>query len=885
MLYNILQFNGQWRSYQKRVLDHFDSHINDKKIHIVAAPGSGKTTLGIELIKRLNKTALILAPSITIREQWVQRICDAFLLQPERKDQYISQDLRQPKLITVVTYQALHSAMTQKQEELSDDDTSIKEIVDFQNFDCISCFKECHLHTLCLDECHHLRNEWWKSLELFKKAFPDLYTISLTATPPYDETLQMWLRYTNMCGDIDEEITIPELVKENTLCPHQDYVYFNYPTKKEHAEIKKFNEHCFMFMKELLNDEQFTNIIKHHRFFKEEVSYEELLEHPSYLSSLLIFLNEKKIDVPKKFQTLLGATKLEKLSLKWLEIILQNFLYDDPNSFYVDDDYRKNLLIKMKANGLIERKKVCLQMNDAIQKLYTRSVGKCESIKEIVKHEYSQLHDHLRLLILTDYIRKEYESSLGDDSKDFYQLGVLPFFELIRQDNKKINPNLKLGVLCGTIIIIPKEAKSALLELVEDTAKLSFTPAGKLDDYVKVEINGNQHFITEAITKLFEQGAFQVLIGTKSLLGEGWDSPCINSLILASFVGSYMLSNQMRGRAIRTYQKDPNKTSNIWHLVCVNPNDLDSDENMSEDYLTLKKRMEHFLGLHYELDTIESGIERLSILNVPFTSSNIKKINKQMLSMSSKRNLLKERWNKALTIYEEIEIADEIEIKEKNIPGILFFDALRLCMIIGTVGVLGCIVMLILFASFPISSILHILVFLPYATLFIISLCIQFKKLYTYRNPLHQLQAFGNGILKALQQIGLIDSMQCRVVVESNPPFQLIYLLGGSGHDKAIFSTCIDELFTPIDNQRYILYRNKHRKNIQNYFPIPDCFSKRKEDAILFASIMKPYIGKYEVIYTRNEQGRKILLQGRMYAFTNKQERCISKKKVKSALE
>lgn len=42
----------------------------------------------------------------------------------------------------------------------------------------------------------------------------------------------------NMCGDIDEEITIPELVKEGSLCPHQDYVYFNYPTAEETKEIQ-----------------------------------------------------------------------------------------------------------------------------------------------------------------------------------------------------------------------------------------------------------------------------------------------------------------------------------------------------------------------------------------------------------------------------------------------------------------------------------------------------------------------------------------------------------------------------------------------------------------------------------------------------------------------
>ena len=46
----------------------------------------------------------------------------------------------------------------------------------------------------------------------------------------------------NMCGEIDEEITIPELVKEGSLCPHQDYVYFNYPTKEEEQEVRRFQE-------------------------------------------------------------------------------------------------------------------------------------------------------------------------------------------------------------------------------------------------------------------------------------------------------------------------------------------------------------------------------------------------------------------------------------------------------------------------------------------------------------------------------------------------------------------------------------------------------------------------------------------------------------------
>ena len=41
---NQLSFKGQWRQYQRRVLDKAESFMDDGKIHLVAAPGSGKTT-------------------------------------------------------------------------------------------------------------------------------------------------------------------------------------------------------------------------------------------------------------------------------------------------------------------------------------------------------------------------------------------------------------------------------------------------------------------------------------------------------------------------------------------------------------------------------------------------------------------------------------------------------------------------------------------------------------------------------------------------------------------------------------------------------------------------------------------------------------------------
>lgn len=154
----ILKFKGTWRKYQARVLENSKKYLADGKIHIVAAPGSGKTTLGIELIGRIGAPALVLTPSITIREQWIDRIANGFLCEGLKPEDYLSQDLKDPRAITVVTYQALHSAMNRysgllKEEEEKETDEEVKgEKVDYSQFDLIQTMKDNHIGTLCLDE-------------------------------------------------------------------------------------------------------------------------------------------------------------------------------------------------------------------------------------------------------------------------------------------------------------------------------------------------------------------------------------------------------------------------------------------------------------------------------------------------------------------------------------------------------------------------------------------------------------------------------------------------------------------------------------------------------------------------------------------------------------
>ncbi len=898
MFEKILEFQGSWRTYQERVLSRFHEYKQDGKVHIVAAPGSGKTTLGIELIRLFGEPCIVLAPSITIREQWVSRIEEAFLLEGINSQDILSQDLKNMKLITVTTYQAIHSAMTNYKGELCDEvdeDTKVEEIVDYEDFDLIEAINSQGIKTICLDECHHLRNEWWKALEKFQKETSLDYTIALTATPPYDSTPELWTRYMKVCGEIDEEIIVPELVKDANLCPHQDYVYFNYPTKEELSKINQFKVKRDEYCEQLLKDEEFKHIISTHTSLKHGTDYDKLLEDPAYLSSILIYLNATGVKLSGNYKKLLGYTRLEKPSPKWFEILLQGVLYKDSESYDIDEDMIKKYRNELKVRSLLDRRKVTLELKQSIKKEMITSVGKCESIKDITFSEYKSMGKELRLLILCDYIKKEYKPAVGNLEMNVHALGVIPYFELLRRENIQQNYDLKLGVLCGSVVIIPASAKQRLLELAKVPEKISFKGIGSLSerDYVEVSVQGNRHFLTGAITQLFEEGYMEVLIGTKALLGEGWDSPCVNSLILASFVGSFMLSNQMRGRAIRAYKKKPNKTSNIWHLVCVVPEKVMGDSEQSNqlqkqipreddhDMQMLERRMNNFLGLHYDIDSIESGMRRITAICNPISrQKNVKKTNTKMLKLAADRDELKSRWDKSLLAFSEMEVADEVCKSKKLITSVILFDYLGF--------ILAAILTQVTYSSlvrgmrYEGLDVMQYRIVIGAMCLWIAPCCTKIVQLLT---PLNVLKKIGEGTRQALMDINKFDDWNHRVETEVDQHLHVIYLVGGTGHDKALFAQCMSEILDDVDNQRYILYAPRRKRRKDGYFPVPDTFSKRKEDAELYASCMKRRIGNYKLVYTRNPEGRKILLKGRVYAMANQQNRAIQMKRVKGALE
>ncbi|MGY0035243.1 DEAD/DEAH box helicase family protein [Pedobacter sp. NJ-S-72] len=147
-----------------------------------------------------------------------------------------------------------------------------------------------NVNTVIVDEAHHLKNEWWKTLTKVKDKIKPII-VGLTATPPYDVTVNEWQRYLELNGPVDIEISVPELVIENDLCPHQDYIHFTLPTHEDERNIQAFRQNVSNLYIEIKADKTFINALESWPVWIEPREHLEwVYSNFSFYAACLIFL-------------------------------------------------------------------------------------------------------------------------------------------------------------------------------------------------------------------------------------------------------------------------------------------------------------------------------------------------------------------------------------------------------------------------------------------------------------------------------------------------------------------------------------------------------------------------------------------------------------------
>lgn len=874
-----LKFKWPWRDYQSRVLGAIDQHLEDDKLHIVAAPGAGKTVLGLEVFRQLGLPTLVLSPARIIRNQWLNRLQDFSSDQPLLAEN-TSLDIHSPSVLTSITYQSLHSQYKNQQEpdtELEDDVLAtlsreeVNQLVDI--------IKSAKIGVLILDEAHHLTAKWWKAIDYVLNKIPSLKLVSLTATPPYDVNGNEWLRYQSLCGVIDEEISAPELVKSGTLSPHQDFIWVTKPDQKDDETTRQYDRAVHAVEMQLFNDDQFiSQVIAHRLMNNDAMIVEDILQHPELAVAMLVLLKAKSIALPDNVLKLfhIQQATVPELSRRWWQVLVKSYLFDknwsdtDANS-----QHRKQLARQLRKQNLLHSRELRLYESRLIKSQLTLSASKIQACVDIHRHERELRSGSLRQVILADFIRADDIDEAVPAEK---VLGAWPIYrQLVEQSGADGAEDCCL--LTGQLCVVHKSRLEQMIAL-SGMSEIESQPLSSLTGYYRLKLKSAT--AVDIVTRLFIKGDFHVIVGTRSLLGEGWDAPCINSLLLASFVGSFVLTNQMRGRAIRSDKNDKNKMASIWHLVCITKTSYSGIADLNE----LQRRFKTFVGLSANGRSIENGLDRMKLIFMedgdfkPIAFS-VSRSNRGMVRRLHKHAKMAEDWKTVVDKTDGHRIAPVVRTAERaEFRGYHFRQTLKYFLlesVAGAVAVAGTFFPDIFFSSLMQNSVAVVRwVVISFAAGFIWLLPRLFKsaKLLLKHLPVTgSLQHMSQVLTYALCETGEFgerpENIAVNVMHNQDGSFD-INISGVSFYHQSLFADCLDELLTEIENPRYIITRSQSGllgKRV-DYHAVPRVFATHKKRAAIFHKHWERRFGQSSLIYTRTQDGRIDLLRARVRAFS-----------------
>ena len=562
----------------------------------------------------------------------------------------------------------------------------------------LNLLKDRGVGVVILDECHHLLSHWGRVLAIMQRFLGNPIVIGLTATPPDDmnKDTSDSIRYREYFGPIDYEVPVPAVVKDGFLAPYQDLAYLIRPTAEELTFVARTSERFTEMVNDLCNPPKDEN----GKLTREAMDdYVErilsTLELPTGTASSWLDFEKRGSKFAWSARYFLHAIGREAPS-GVPEFPKTNNELNEGNpvldmesvvpviSWYVRHALRasENKEHHAIAEEVISRLRVLgVQITETghqlcaspVSRILMYSRSKAKALLEILKKEKDVLGDSIRSVVICDYEKTSAVTSEISHLLDEEAGGAIAAFRelLTDEETDALDPIL----LTGSTVLIDDDLRP-LMEveckkwLRENNKEVQFEWTEDSGFHV---LNGkgadwSPRVYVQMFTELFQRGITRCLVGTRGLLGEGWDANKINVLIDLTSVTTSMSVNQLRGRSFRLDNDVPQKIANNWDVVCIAP---EFAKGM-DDYKRFKNKHQKLYGVTDD-GAIEKGVGHVHAsfrgMCIDDVEENMVSLNQDMLERVGKRPHFYELWKIGQPYHPEPIKSVEIKASSRSTGG------------------------------------------------------------------------------------------------------------------------------------------------------------------------------------------------------------------------
>jgi hypothetical protein len=507
--------------------------------------------------------------------------------------------------------------------------------------------------TLVLDECHHLLELWGRLLQAVIGQLDKPRIVGLTATPPHLMTAEQAVLHRALFGAVDLEVSAPALVREGLLAPYQELAFLTRPSPAEadyiHGESLRFAE-----LRAGLLDPSFASVpflgwlqarvVERRSAGGAQVSWTRFEKDEPALAGAAVRLHVAGLlDLPE------GARVREQhrhppTAADWVALIgdyTQRCLLasEDPRDERALGAIRRAL----PAVGYRLTRAGVRAGESPVDRVLARSESKARAAIEILAAESAELASRLRALVLCDF--EDAGAMVPADLAGVLQAGsggTRLVLETLLADPQAaaLDPVLMTGrhVASG-----PECAERLLkwLREAEPGLELAMAPWGDL-----MEITGAAGWeprrYVPLVTRFHAAGGSRCLIGTRALLGEGWDAPAVNVVIDLTAATTPTSVVQARGRALRLDAGWPGKVADNWSVVCV----TGDHPKGAADFDRFARKHDRYFALAQTGDVV-SGVAHVDPRLSPYApppDEQFDALNATMLRRTGERDGARARW-------------------------------------------------------------------------------------------------------------------------------------------------------------------------------------------------------------------------------------------------